>query len=741
MTLLPYWGAIGFTLTMRGLRWSAVTTGLCASLIAVILGQVTAQTVQAAVIGNSYVPLSPVRLLDTRTNGETLGATASLNLQVAGIGEVPAGATAVAVNVTATDATAPSFLSVYPTGESQPSSSNLNWSTGDTVANLAIVPVGTGGDLTFYNQNGNVDLVIDLQGYFVASGGSGGDYLPLAPQRITDTRAGSGYPNAGSTLGADSTLNIQVGGVGGVPAEGVSAVVLNVTATDTTAYSLLAVYPEGESNPGTSSENWATGVTVANRVVVPLSASGQISVHNDLGSADVVVDVSGYFAAGTSSAAAASLYYPIPPTRMLDTRVDANRLDASSHLGEQFAGVDGISSQATAIVANLTSTDASSASYYTLAPQEAPPTTSDLNWLPGVTVANLGIATLNSAGDAFLFNADGSADAVIDVFGYFVPVSGTNMPAIQPCSSATLNSTGSTVSGSPVDVTSQAVCPAGESVQYTYWYLAPGSSVWSLEGAPSANASFQYNTAGWGDGAYQLMAWASSQTGIYQGVLNTSTIIVSANPSTNLPDTFLSTCYWSGYASLTCGQAEIAAIDSARSGEGLGPLAWPAALSGLSEAEQEFVVADQERVSRGLPAIAGLTAAANQSATDGAQSNTDPDGLNVPGAIAYGSNLADGYGSLGAMFDWMYNDGPGSFNIDCPTSSSPGCWVHRDDILLNTGTGVMAAPSGYTWVGGTACVPESGLSYLNSCTLEWVLVPISSVSYVFTWTAAVALGA
>jgi len=726
---------------MRGFRGRAAAAGLGLSVVAIALANLAPPAVRAATAGDVYVSLAPVRLLDTRANGETLGANASLNLQVAGVGEVPSDATAVAVNVTVTEATAPSFLTVYPTGEALPGSSNLNWVPGDTVANLAIVPVGTDGKLTFYNRNGRADVVVDLQGYFVASGGVGGDYVPLDPQRITDTRTGSGYPYAGQTLGSNSALNVQVAGEGGVPTEGVSAAVLNVTVTNTTTIGFLAVYPDAQNYPGTSSLNWAAGVTVANRVVVPLSSLGQITLANDLGQADVIVDVSGYFTAGTSSDPAASLYYPVSPTRFLDTRVDGAQPTAASYMGEQFAGVDGISNQATAIVANLTSTNTTSASDYSLTPEETAPTTSDLNWLPTVTVANLDIAALNSAGDVYLYNSDGTADAVIDVFGYFVPVSENNAPAVAPCSSVALSSAAPTVIGGPVDVTDQASCPSGDTVQYTYWYLAPGSSEWSLAGSSSSSSSFQYGTTAWDNGSYRLMTWASSQAGIYQGVIGGSTVMISTNPAANLPDTFISTCYLSGYSSNACGEAEITAIDAARSGEGLAPLAGVSYLLGLSEAEQEFVVADEERVSRGLPAIAGLTAAATQSATEGAQNNSDPDGFNVPGSIAYASNLAEDYGALGGIFDWMYNDGPGSFNIDCPTSGSSGCWVHRDDILLDTTGGEMAAPPGYTWVGGTACVPESYTNVLNACTLEWVLVPTTSVSYQFTWAEAVTNGA
>ncbi|HEY6538454.1 MAG TPA: hypothetical protein VI138_05365 [Candidatus Dormibacteraeota bacterium] len=719
-----------------------LAAGVCLSVAALALGLVTLPAVGATSTGDAYFPVAPTRLLDTRVDGGTLGPNSSINLGLAGVGAVPGDATAVAVNVTATDTTAPSYLTVYPAGESIPTSSNLNWNPGQTVANLVIVPLGGGGALSFYNSGGSVDLVVDLQGYFAASAGAGpGEYLPLSPARITDTRAGSGYPNQGQTLGAAAALTVQVAGQGGVPSVGVAAAVLNVTVTDANADSYLSVYPADETNPGTSSVNWSAGSTVANRVVVPLSPSGQVTAFNDLGQADVIIDVSGYFTTGPSPSAAASLYYPIAPTRVLDTRLDGSQPSAGSDLGEQFAAVDGIGAQASAVVANLTSTDASTASYYRLAPEATGSGTSDLNWSAGATVANLDIAPLSSTGDAYLYNSQGQADAVIDVFGYFVPLDPVNAPAVAPCSSVAISATAPGISGGPVDATAEAVCGSGASIEYTYWYRAPGSALWTLAGPPGSASSLQYSTAGWVSGTYRLMAWASSQAGVYQGALGGSSVLMSLNPATNLPDTFMSTCYSDGFLSAACTDAEVSAINGARSDEGLPALTWSSTLAALTPAQQIFIVANEERISRGLPPIAGMTAAAIQSATEGAENNTDPSGSNVPGAIGYASNWAEDFGPLGAMFDWMYNDGPGSFNLDCPSAGRPGCWAHRDDILLSTASGSTAAPAGYTWVGGTACAPEQGVSYLDACALEWVLVPSSSVTYQFTWDDAVALGA
>src|SRR5712691_4295617 len=180
-----------------------------------------------------YTALSPQRILDTRTNSGTLGPGGSVNLSIGGI-FVPANATSVVLNVTAVDESTAGYFTLFPTGGTAPLASNLNWVAGETVANLVSVGLSSGGDVTIFNSLGSADAVVDLQGYFAApSGGStAGQFTPVAPARITDTRAGSGQPNAGSTLAAGTTLPVQVTGLGGIPSTGVSAVVLNVTAVN-----------------------------------------------------------------------------------------------------------------------------------------------------------------------------------------------------------------------------------------------------------------------------------------------------------------------------------------------------------------------------------------------------------------------------------------------------------------------------------------------------------------------------
>jgi hypothetical protein len=88
---------------------------------------------------------------------------------------------------------------------------------------------------------------------------------------------------------------VQVTGEGGVPGSGVSAAVLNVTVTNTTAASYLTVWPDGTTQPLASDLNWVAGETVPNLVVVELGSDGAVDIYNYSGSTDVAVDVEGYY--------------------------------------------------------------------------------------------------------------------------------------------------------------------------------------------------------------------------------------------------------------------------------------------------------------------------------------------------------------------------------------------------------------------------------------------------------------
>jgi outer membrane protein assembly factor BamB len=358
----------------------------------------------------AYTAVTPVRLMDTRTSGGPLGPASVRNLTVVGAGPLaPAGATGVMLNVTATNTSAAGYLTAYPTGSVVPLASNLNWTAAKTVPNLVSVQVGSGGQVSFYNSAGSTDVVVDLEGYFAPPSGTAGGEVALTPARITDTRSGS-------ALGAGASLDIQVTGAGGVPATGVSAAVLNVTVTNTTAASFLTVWPQGAARPTASNLNWGAGQTVPNRVIVPVSATGKVSVYNQFGTTDVIVDVSGYF---TDAIATGKLFVSQSPFRIADTRGTAT-LGAASMYTLQVGGVAGVPTTATAVILNVTATNTTAPSFLTVYPSTAArPTASDLNWVGGLTIPNMVVATLGTTGAITFYNSAGSTDVVVDLLGYF----------------------------------------------------------------------------------------------------------------------------------------------------------------------------------------------------------------------------------------------------------------------------------------------------------------------------------
>lgn len=115
----------------------------------------------------------------------------------------------------------------------------------------------------------------------------------------------------------------------------------------------------------------------------------------------------------------------------------------------------------------------------------------------------------------------------------------------------------------------------------------------------------------------------------------------------------------------------------------------PSNYSSLGMAQQLFVVTNAERTARGLPSFSTLTADLDNRALAGAQTTQDPSG---PSGVSWASNLAWGLATpLAADFEWMYDDGQGSANVDCTASNTTGCWGHRHNILVPWGGSMGAA--------------------------------------------------
>lgn len=264
-------------------------------------------------------------------------------------------------------------------------------------------------------------------------------YNPVAPVRLTDTRpAGAGAASvdgrevATGRLSGGSTRIVPVAGRGGVPASGAGAVALNVTVVDPTASGHLTVHPSGSTRPNASNLNFVPGQTVPNMVISKLGADGAVAVFNSQGSADVIVDVVGWFPSSGG-------YGAIEPQRFVETRggglttidgsvqgtgaIGSGQVLSVPVLGRGSIPVTGVSS----VALNVTAVDPGAAGYLTVFPGgTSRPNASNLNFIAGQTVANMVVAKVGSDGTISVFNNLGATHVVIDVVGWFATTSSFN---------------------------------------------------------------------------------------------------------------------------------------------------------------------------------------------------------------------------------------------------------------------------------------------------------------------------
>jgi hypothetical protein len=415
-----------YTYTSPGIYKVTVT-------VADAFGDSSSATVSAETAGSDYTPVGPVRVLDTRkgtgTNGviASVGSGKTLTLAVGGVGSVPSTATAVALNITVTDTKGHGFITAYEAGASVPISSNVNFGLGQTVANMAIVPIGTNGDIKLYNGGtGSVDLVADEAGYFVPAQSDGFASMS-APVRLLDTRTTTGGHHA--PLTQTDPVKLKVAGVGGVPAD-VKAVAVNLTVASPTGAGYIRAYPDNGTVPGVSNVNFTANQVIANAAIVPVGADGYIDVVlTGGGSLRMIVDVNGYFTANMSESI--SSYEPVTPFRYLDTRQITDGALPSGYyyylpLGTDFWGnvvplITGVVSNATVTAPTAVNGDlivfpdnTGSNGYPVI------PTTSTLNFVKGATVPNLSISAPGSDGDIDYYNQSaGSLQLIVDVSGFF----------------------------------------------------------------------------------------------------------------------------------------------------------------------------------------------------------------------------------------------------------------------------------------------------------------------------------
>jgi hypothetical protein len=369
---------------------------------------------------NKFTPVQPTRVLDSR-NGTGIAAGAlpagsAVTVKVTG-GVVPDDATAVAVNLTATNTQGPGFIAAWPTGAAQPPTSSLNISSaGETVANSAVLPIGQGGQINLITQSGT-DLVADVTGYFSPAGlTTDGRFQPAPnPTRLLDTRTGTG--GRSTPLGPGQQVDLAVAGVAGVPLDA-TAVALTVTYTDVVQPGFVTVWPTGAPIPTASTSNPnGPGDIRSNLALVGLGSGGKVSIIS-MNPADIVVDLVGWFTTGSGDQ---GLFAAVTPQRVADSRAPGApfpRIGSGDQVSMDFSSL--APGPSSAVIYNLTAANTVSGGFLSARPSGTDFTgTSSVNWSgPNQVRSTLTISSL--AGDNTVdLLASSATDAVIDVSGWF----------------------------------------------------------------------------------------------------------------------------------------------------------------------------------------------------------------------------------------------------------------------------------------------------------------------------------
>jgi hypothetical protein len=372
-----------------------------------------------------FVSATPCRVADTRLpNGPfggppIQGGTARSFAIPQGACSIPVTAAAYSLNVTVVPHGALGYLTVWPTGETQPNSSTMNSLDGRIKANAAIVSAGSPDEAISVYASNTTDVVLDIDGYFVPATDADLAFYPLTPCRVADTRNPNGNLG-GPFLQGNHERDFPVLDSSCIP-QGVTPVAysLNFTAVphpNGQHLGYLTVWPTGEPQPGVSTLNNPTGTTVANAAIVTAGTTGQISVFPS-DNTNLVIDIDGYFAPPQPSGLA---LFSLTTCRVLDTRQSGGVFNGELTVNV-LGSPCGLPSSAASYVFNATVVPQGALQYLTLWPNgQGQPLASTLNAPDGAITSNMAIVpTDNGKIDAF---ADGSTQLILDIASYFAPL-------------------------------------------------------------------------------------------------------------------------------------------------------------------------------------------------------------------------------------------------------------------------------------------------------------------------------
>jgi hypothetical protein len=254
--------------------------------------------------------------------------------------------------------------------------------------------------------------------------GPEGQFVPVDPVRVLDTRFGIGGHHG--AVGPGGVITFDPGSGGAVPADGVSAVLLNVTGTEATEVTHVRVWPSGDPVPATSSVNLTAGQSRPNQVVVPVGQDGRVALYNNSGSVHLVVDVQGFYS--DSAGESGGGYHPVAPVRVMDTRdpwTGSQPLGPGEEVWVQLNVVDAGPGQVSAVDVNLTATEPTWAGHLVAWPGDLDaPNVSNVNFAPGQTVPNHAVVPVTYdewgyPGFALRNASTGTTHVIVDLQGWY----------------------------------------------------------------------------------------------------------------------------------------------------------------------------------------------------------------------------------------------------------------------------------------------------------------------------------
>jgi hypothetical protein len=382
--------------------------------------------------GSSYVPITPERVVDSRSNVGVTGvfnASSPKSFQVAGVGPIPADAVAVTGNVTVTGQTAAGFVAITPNATSTPPSSTLNFPLGDTRANNFTASLNSAGKLAAVYKAASgtkAHIIVDITGYFLA-GSDDATYTTTDPVRVMDTRPAPQHVGSATTFqhGVTQTLLIADGVT--VPADA-TAITGNLTVVGQSRAGFLSVTPDPPvGTPGSSTLNFPVGDVRANGLTADLNADGELSITYIAAAGattNAALDITGYYVEDNTGL----LFYPLNPGRVLDSRSGAKLSGITGSFKSSIpktlpvGGHWGVPTGAEAVTGNLTVANQTAAGFVSITPTaDANPTTSTLNFPLGDIRANGVTVPLDSNSLALVYKATTgkTTHLLLDVTGYF----------------------------------------------------------------------------------------------------------------------------------------------------------------------------------------------------------------------------------------------------------------------------------------------------------------------------------